>query len=55
LDEVVFVSHFSHTGLNVIFELDTVQFWHLHDSCERLFKELSNIPKGVVLLDPEKL
>ena len=55
MDDVVFVSNFSHTGLNVLFDMDTIDFWHIYESCERLFEKFANIPKGVVLIDPEKL
>jgi len=55
LDDVVFVAHFTHTGLDTLFQMEVVDFWHIYESCERLFKQFHEIPKGVVLIDPEKL
>lgn len=30
-------------------------FWPIYDSCVRLYNNLQAIPKGVVLIDPDKL
>lgn len=52
---MVFVSHFAHTGLKDLFDLDVEMFWPIFESCERIYKQFAAIPQGVVMLDPEKL